>query len=279
MRIGEQSLQMILQTRRFTMSIKRKSVRMFGVAVFCLGAALAVMVSSSLAQSGEIDARADQLLHQMSDYLAGLKQFSVHTENSLEVLLNSGEKIQYDTPAELIMQRPDKLKAERTGDIVNQEFYYDGKTLTLYHKDSNYFASIEAPDTIDATIDFARDYLGVYAPGSDLIYKDAYAVLTESAVSASYVGESVVDGTRCHHLAFRNDEVDWQIWIEAGDKPLPRKFIVTSKWMTGAPQFTLVTREWNLSPKITENTFSFVPPKEATQIDFVVLNGAGASER
>jgi hypothetical protein len=261
------------------MGKERKFGQLFGAAILCLTLLLAGLASPDRAQSSEVDARADQLLRQMSDYLAGLKQFSVQTENSLEVLLRSGEKIQYDTPAELIMQRPDKLKAERTGDIVNQEFYYDGKTLSLYQKDSNYFASVEAPDTIDATIDFARDYLGVYAPGSDLIYANPYAILTESAVSGSYVGESVVDGTRCHHLAFRNDEVDWQIWIAAGDKPLPRKFVVTSKWMTGAPQFTLVTRNWNLSPKITDKTFSFVPPKEAKQIDFVVLNGASASER
>jgi hypothetical protein len=171
------------------------------------------------------------------------------------------------------------MRADRKGDIVNQEFYYDGKTLTLYHKDRNYYATVEAPPTIDETIDFARQYLDVYAPGGDLIYKNAYSILTEDVISGFFVGMSVVGGVKCHHLAFRGNEVDWQIWIEEGDKPLPKKFIVTSKWMTGAPQFTVTIKSWNLSPKLTEDMFTFVPPKGAQKIDFIRLTSGGASRR
>jgi hypothetical protein len=90
---------------------------------------------------------------------------------------------------------------------------------------------------------------------------------------------SVVGGVKCDHLAFRGNQVDWQIWIETGDKPLPKKFVVTTKWMTGAPQFTLVVKSWNLSPKLTEDMFSFVPPKDARKIDFIGLTGGGKSVR
>jgi hypothetical protein len=242
----------------------------------------AVMVgltTYSEGQSTAIEPKADQLLRKMSSYLAGLEQFSIQTENTLEVVLRSGEKIQYGNPADALIQRPNKLRAERKGDIVNQEFYYDGKTLTLYHKDRNYYATVEAPPTIDEMIDFAREYLDVYAPGSDLIYKNAYSILTEDVISGFYVGMSVVGGIKCHHLAFRGNEVDWQIWIEEGDKPLPRKFIVTSKWMTGAPQFTVTIKSWNLSPKLTEDMFTFVPPKGAQKIDFIRLTSGGAPRR
>jgi hypothetical protein len=240
---------------------------------------LAGLPVSSHGQSAAIDPKADQILRKMSDYVAGLEQFSLQTENTLEVVLRSGEKIQYDSPAGASIKRPNKLRADRKGDIVNQEFYYDGKTLTLYHKDRNYYATVEAPPTIDETIDFAREYLDVYAPGSDLIYKNAYSILTEDVISGFYVGMSVVGGIKCHHLAFRGNEVDWQIWIEEGDKPLPRKFIVTSKWMTGAPQFTVTIKSWNLSPKLTEDMFTFVPPKGAQKIDFIRLTSGGAPRR
>jgi hypothetical protein len=212
----------------------------------------------------------------MSDYLAGLKQFRVQTENSLEVILTSGQKILYDSPAECLIQRPNKLRAERKGDIVNQEFYYDGKTLTLYNPDQKYYATVEAPPTIEETLDFARVSLDVYAPGGDLLYKNAYEVLTEDVVSGFYVGESVIGGIKCHHLAFRGNEVDWQIWIEDGDKPLPKKFIITTKWMTGAPQFTASIKAWDLSPKFSEDTFTFVPSKDAQRIDFVRLTSGAA---
>jgi hypothetical protein len=233
--------------------------------------------TQSHAQTPAVQPEADQLLRKMSDFLAGLEQFSIQTENSIEVILKSGEKIQYDSPAEAMVQRPNKVYAERKGDIVNQEFYYDGKTLTLYNPDQRYYGTVPAPPTIDQAIDFARESLDLYAPGGDFLSQNAYKVLMEDVVSGLYIGMSVVGGTKCHHLAFRGNEVDWQIWIEDGDKPLPKKFIITTKWMTAAPQFTMYVKKWDLSPKFSENVFTFVPPKDAHRIDFIRLTRGGAS--
>jgi hypothetical protein len=230
-------------------------------------------------QSASIDPKADQILRKMCDYVAGLNQFSLHSENTIEAILTSGEKIQFDNPASLVVSRPNKLRAGRRGDIVDQEFYYDGKTLTLYNPDKKYYATIEAPPTLEEALDFARDGLDIYAPAADLIYKTGYKRLMEDVVSGLYIGTSVVDRVRCHHLAFRGTEVDWQIWVEDGDRPLPRKYIVTSKWMTGSPQFTVTTRGWNLSPKIKEDMFTFAPPKDAKKIDFIRLTSGGMSQR
>ena len=247
----------------------RECRKLFSLLTVCLSAAIVGLPALGHGQAPAIEEKADRLLRQMSDYLAGLKQFQVQTENTVEVLLKTGEKIQFDNPAKLSLQRPDKLRAERTENIVNQEFYYDGKTLTLYLKDSNYFATVSAPGSIDQTIDYAREALNLYAPGSDLIYSNTYAILTEDVIAGSYLGMSMIGGVSCHHLAFRGNEVDWQIWIEEGNRPLPRKFVVTSKWMTGAPQFTLVITDWDLSPKFTKEMFTFTPPKDARQIDFI----------
>jgi len=254
------------------------------VNLFCLVAVLVIALVASLpadgrAQSAVIEPKADQLLRKMSDYMGGLQQFSVQTENTLEVVLKSGEKIQFDNPADLSIRRPNKLRAQRKGDIVNQEFYYDGNTLTLYNPDQKCYATVNAPPTIDETIDFARTALDVFAPGGDLIYKNSYDILTEDVITGSYVGTSVVWGIKCHHLAFRGNTVDWQIWIEDGNRPLPKKFIVTTKWMTGAPQFSVTIKGWNLSPNLTEDMFAFRVPKGAQKIDFINLTSGGMSLR
>ena len=256
-----------------------KNGKLFFVAIVSVFALITGLTTYSHAQFAAIEPKADQLLRKMSAYLGGLEQFIVETENTLEVVLRSGEKIQFDNPAEGWIKRPNKMRADRKGDIVNQEFYYDGKTLTLYNPDHKYYATVEAPPTIDQTIDFAREALDVYAPGGDFLYKNAYEILMEDVVSGYYVGMSVVGGIKCHHLAFRGNEVDWQIWIEDGDKPLPKKFVVTTKWMTGAPQFTVFIKSWNLSPKLTEEMFTFVPPKDAQKIDFIRLSRGGTPQR
>ena len=240
---------------------------------------LAGLPISSHGQSSAIDPKADQILRKMCDYVAGLKQFSVHTENSLEAILISGEKIQFDSPANLSVSRPNRLRADRKGDIVDQELYYDGKTLTLYNPDKKFYATINAPPTLEEALDFGREVLDVHAPGADFIYKTSYDRLMEDVVSGLYVGMSVFRGIRCHHLAFRGKEVDWQIWVQDGEKPLPRKYVITSKWMAGAPQFTILVKGWNLSPKLTEDMFTFSPPKDAKMIDFIRPSSGGMSQR
>src|SRR5262245_37038852 len=208
-------------------------------------------------QPAGIDPQADKLLRRMSDYLDSLQQFSMKTESTLEAVLTSGQKVQFDSPATAIVSRPNKLRANRKGDILNQEFFYDGKTLTLYNPKENLYATTAAPPTLDELFDFAREKLDIIAPGTDLLYTKAADKMLKASSSGSVVGTSLVAGAKTTHLAFRAADVDWQIWIEDGDKPLPRKFILTSKQVKGEPNFTVVIRSWDLTPKLTNQEFVF----------------------
>ena len=249
---------------------------MYGLSLLILSVS-----TPSVAQEKDasIDPKADSVLRQMSDYMDTLEQFTVRAENGMDTMLPSGQTLQLGRSMEISVRRPDRLRGNINGGRYDQEFYYDGKTLTLYQEDQNCYATIEAPPTIEETLDFTREDLELYCPGGDLLYRNLYSILTEDVISGSYVGMSVVGGTKCHHLAFRGNEVDWQIWIEGKDRPLPKKFIVTSKWVTGAPQFTLIINSWDLSPEFTKNTFTFEPPKDAHKIDFIRLTSAGDSQR
>jgi hypothetical protein len=246
--------------------------------------ALATLVTAGWPQPGYaqpagIDPQAEKILRRMSDYLASRQQFTVKAESTLEVVLTSGQKIQFDSPATLEVSRPNKLRAHRKGDLANQEFFYDGKTLTLYNPKENLYATTAAPPTIDETLDFAREKLDIIAPASELLYKNAAEKMLKEASSGFVVGPSVVGGVKCTHLAFRGAEVDWQIWIEDGAKPLPRKFILTSKKVTGEPQFIVLIRSWDVGPKFTDKEFTFVPPKGAKKIEFLQLTAEAAKPK
>jgi hypothetical protein len=167
--------------------------------------------------------------------------------------------------------RPNRLRADRKGDVFNQEFFYDGKTLTLYNPKENLYATTAAPATIDEMLDFAREKLDVIAPGADFLYTNAGEKMLKEASSGFVVGPAVIGGVKCTHLAFRGQEVDWQIWIDDGDKPLPRKFILTSKKVAGEPQFTVLIRSWDVAPKLADKDFAFTPPKGAKKIEFLQL--------
>jgi hypothetical protein len=118
--------------------------------------------------------------------------------------------------------------------------------------------------------------LDIIAPAAELLYNNAAEKMLKEATSGFVVGQSIVGSVKCTHLAFRGAEVDWQVWIEDGAKPLPRKFMITSKQVSGAPQFTALIRSWDLAPKLSNQEFSFTAPKGAKKIDFLMLSAGAA---
>jgi hypothetical protein len=171
------------------------------------------------------------------------------------------------------------LHAHRKGDLANQEFFYDGKTLTLYNPKENLYATTAAPATLDETLDFAREKLDIVAPAAELLYKNAAEKMLKESTSGFVVGPSVVGGVKTTHLAFRGAEVDWQIWIEDGDKPLPRKFILSSNKVSGQPEFTVLIRSWDVGAKLSDKEFTFTPGKGAKKIEFLQLTSEAAKTK
>ena len=204
-----------------------------------------------------------------TDYLASQKQFKAETRNTLEVVLTSGQKIELNHSARVSVQRPDKLRAERTGDLVDQVFVYDGKSLTLHNPRDQAYAQVAAPDTLEAMLEFAYTKLDIVAPAGDLLSKNAFNLLMDGVTDGFLVGKAMIEGVRCDHLAFRAPHVDLQVWIEEGAQPLPRKLIITTRDLTNAPQFAVTLTKWELEPVFDAQTFSFVPPAGVTKVDFL----------
>jgi hypothetical protein len=230
--------------------------------------ALGVALPASAQPSG-VDPKADTVLRAMTTYLGALKQFSAQTENTLEVVTTDGQKVQFSSPVTVTVVRPNKLFAERRGDIVDQAFYYDGKTLTLYNPGTKHYATVPAPANLDAMLEFARTKLDVFAPAADLFDTRAYEKLMQDAKSGLHLVTVSVGGYRCHHLAYRAGDVDWQVWVREGDRPLPCRYVITSKDIVGQPQFAVQLVKWDTAPKVAANRFTFVPPAGAKPIEFL----------
>lgn len=239
-------------------------------------AALALSVGVP-AQAQTVDPAAVETLQRTMDYLGSLKQFSVHTQNTLEGVLETGQKVQFDVSNVLMLKRPNKLLAKRHGDLVDQSFSYDGKKLSLYNASLNYYASVAAPDGIEAMLDFARESLGIIAPASDLLYTNAFPLMMENVYTAIIVGKSAIGGVSTNHLLFSRPDIDFQIWVPETGDPLPLKYVVTDKIHYGQPSTTVVMSNWNVDPNLTDSVFNFVPPQNATETDFLRLDSSSAS--
>jgi hypothetical protein len=216
------------------------------------------------AKAPEPDPR--QVLKKMCDYLKGLQQFSCQVEITEDVLLTTGQKIQLGKTVEVSVRRPDRMRAETQGDAENRQMLYDGKTITIIDRSKNVYSTINAPPEIDAALNHAIQAFNLRAPLADLIYTKAYENLTAGVISGFYSGLHKVQGVPCHHLAFRQKDIDWQIWIEDGPTPLPRKFLITDTKAKGL-QFTALFSKWNTSPQLEDALFTFVPPEKAEKIE------------
>jgi hypothetical protein len=171
-------------------------------------------------------------------------------------------------------RRPDKLRIDGEGDLDSKLLIFDGKALTLYDKDKNHYASIEVAGDMDAALDQAyKDYglkVGLAELGSAQLCNRA----GKDLVNALYVGLHKVQGVPCHHLAFDRKDIHYQLWIEAGDKPVLRKIVVTQKMLPGSPQWTAYLSDWNLAPSLGNDLFAFTPPAGAQKIKFMPVKQA-----
>lgn len=229
-------------------------------------AALVAVIIIFTAQSARADDPA-KFLKAMTDYTAAQKSISATFDSDIEVVTPDLQKVQFTSSGKLQLTRPDKLRISRTGGYADVQLVYDGKTVSIYGNNAKAYAQADLAGTIDQLVDLIQAKSGAAMPGTDLLLSNAYDELMSSVIMASHIGQGVVDGVECEHLAFRGIDTDWQIWIESGAQPVPRKYVITSKTLAGAPQYTLRIKDWKTDAVADADTFVFKPPADVTKVD------------
>jgi hypothetical protein len=215
---------------------------------------------------------AGKILKSMSDYVTSQKIIAASYDSDIEVITSDLQKIQFASSGQMLLSRPDKIRVSRVGGYSDVDMVFDGKTLTVLGKNLNTFAQTDSPGSIDQLVARLRNEFGVAVPGADLLLSTAYDELMADVLEAKQIGRGVVDGIECDHLAFRNTDVDWQLWVEVGSRPIPRKYVITSKAVTGGPQYTLRINDWKTDAPVAADAFSFKPPTDAKKIEFAALS-------
>lgn len=186
-------------------------------------------------KAGEVDPKS--LLKAMSDYLAAQQSISFGYDTNYEVVTKEQQKLALASSGTLTLNRPDKIHVTRSGGFADIEMLFDGKTLTLLGKTANLCTQIDAPGTLDHLVDELREKYNKPLPGADLLLSNVYDVLMPDVIDAKDLGSGVIGGIECDHLAFRTNDVDWQIWIAQGDRPYTCRYVITTKLVGQAPQF------------------------------------------
>lgn len=231
---------------------------------------LALALGASIGQAETPSDAAHTVLKRMTDYVSSLSAVSFDLSVDLEAVTSEGIKLQFPASGQMLLRRPGQFRFSRTGVHSDILLISDGETLTLFGRKVNAYAQKPAPKSLDAFIYNAEQH-GIAMPGADLFLTDVHKELTEPVSTAMYLGNGPIDGVECEHLAFRTPEIDWQIWIATGEKPFPCRYVVTSKWVTGAPQYQLRISNWNDSPELAANAFKFHPTGDARKVELTEI--------
>jgi hypothetical protein len=220
-----------------------------------------------------VDPRADELVHRMSDRLGRSSALALEAEEVYDEVPEQSPRQQLSNVRHVAMRRPDRLVGDASGDALNRSFWYDGKMFSALDKEQYVWASGTVPPTVDQALDWVFDQTGTVIPLADFLYADSYARLMGDVQRGVYLGIHEAAGVPCHHLSFEQATIDWQIWIDAGREPLPRKLVITYKTEDEVPQYTVTIRKWNLQAQLPDSLFGFSPPEGAKRIDVVAFGG------
>jgi hypothetical protein len=257
-----------------------------------VGRSLAMVVAVGLATLGcsttgggaatpgpVLDARSDQLLRAMSDLLARAPALSFTTTQVFDRVRRSGERVTERTTRQVVLKRPDGLWLRTEGDGRDGALWYDGKTISVQSNPRKVYAQGPIQGTLDQLIDYLGERLAVPMPTADFLYSSPYDSLVGPSTRGKYQGRGDVEGVACHRLAFEDEAIDWQICIEDGARPLPRRLEILYKTDRGQPKVTVTFTEWNLAPVIPADAFTFRVPEGYERVRLVHMarpNGAQA---
>lgn len=227
--------------------------------------------AATAAEAGSpvVAARADRLLQEMGAYLGSADQFTFRAEVTFDHVLPTGQKLQYGAVEDMGVQRPDRLYVDWRSDLGQRQFWYDGTAVTIVDPATPFYATQPAPDNLDATLDMIETELDFTPPLADFLYADPYKALSGGVRYGVYLGTGMVAGRECHSLAFVGGEIDWQIWIASGPRPVPCKLLITYESRPGKPQFAAVFSDWNFAPRIAPGSFTPELQPGAQKIPFM----------
>jgi len=236
-------------------------------------AAAEVAAEDADAEAAEEELRDPEALAELkraTDFLTALPRFHIKASVVYDVIQEDGRRLQFEKHGDVYLQRPDRFFADvYLDDGRHRKLWYDGKMLSFAELSRNLHSRLNAPPTIDGTLDLLEKLLKDPMPIADILYSDLTPI-EQRAFEADIVGDSTVNGRPCLHLAFRGETVDWQVWVEQGEKPFIRKLAISYREEPGTPQTVALLDLWETPEKFDAGMFTFAAPAGSQWIDVLV---------
>jgi hypothetical protein len=235
---------------------------------FLLGIVPTLGPVACLGAQPDLDPDALAILKATVGSITGANAFSVHVKVSRDRLATNNQLVTYFKEETVTVSRPDKVRIDVDGEHHDVEFFFDGGKATLFDPETKLYASQTAPNTIDGMLQ-VLEKKGVDFPMRDLLKSNPYDSLAEGLQTAYIIGRVNINKKTFIHLVFTEASADWQLWVEPGEKALPRGIVIVYKTVQGMPRVTMDFSDWDLNAHPQPDLFTFVKPDDAHEIQFL----------
>jgi hypothetical protein len=239
--------------------------RLLGVGLLLLAASSAPAQADSASQSPD----ALRVLKSMSDFIDSQDAFRISGQSSSDAWLQTDLLVSNTAEIQLAYREPGSMQFSRLSDSATDVLNIDQGQLLYFASATGYYATAQAPNGIGQALEFAFEELGIDLPLMDLVRTNAFDRMVDEGDSVLHVTDRArVDGVKCDQVVIRTPELDIQLWVQQGEQPLPRRVVLTDRWLQGSPRF-VANMEWDLSPEFDRHTFLYAPPDGAEKIEFL----------
>ncbi|MEY2697639.1 MAG: hypothetical protein RL333_1777 [Pseudomonadota bacterium] len=216
-----------------------------------------------------IEEGARQALQIMSDYLRTSKSFSFKAEVQYDDVLPSGQTITFSAQNSISLVRPNGIYSNHLSDTGNRKFWYNGREICLLDPLNGTYATELFSGNSDKALEHMIHVLKFTPPLADFLYENPAKALLAHSIQGFVVGKSVIRGTTTTHLAFVDELLDWQIWIQEGKIPVPIRFAITYKTIKNSPQYVATFTEWDFSSRLPDSLFQPDIPAGSIKLPFL----------
>lgn len=240
---------------------------------------LAILAAPLPAQTSApvMEPAAAAALDRMGAFLRGLDSFEVKADVTTEDVLEGGQKLQFGNQVAYTINRPDKLAADISSGKAHRRYNYDGSTFTVENARDGYYAQVPMTGNIGTLLGQLDEKLGITLPLEDLFRWGDPSSGVAKPREGFLVGVEKVGGFETNHFAYRQDGVDFQLWLDNSSTPVPRKLVITQLGDAAQPQY-VANFTWNLAPGLAADRFTYVPGPNAKKIKFQPRTAATAAK-
>ncbi len=237
------------------------------------------------AEENNIDPKAKEVLNQASNYLDDIQSFQLDMdiEMNIEAL---GNQNNISSEISVAIQRPNKVAIRSQGGLGGNTLVTDGSHLYRSIDPLNIYVEKEKPASLNELSTFPFENIPEEAKRSpqvmftDFLLKDnSIQNFLDNVEAVTYMDRETVDDVECHRIQFKSEEIDWILYIQAGDHPLVRKIIPdmekamakTRQQVPNMPdmkvEMSLDYKKWDTNPTFTDATFAYEPPEGFKKVD------------